>query len=282
MSHIRRETEPKQQIGILISSCDNFRDLWEPYFTLFWRYWPDCPYPIYLITNYLRYDDDRVSSIQVGEDKNWSGNCRTALANFPHPYVLYTHEDFLLMKSVDTTHIKRLVSFMQKSRAAYLRLYPCPGPDVPLENTDEIGMISKGAPYRVSLQVALWRKDVLESLLVENETGWDMELKGSRRSDKIDLPFLSVTMDPTTGRNTNPPISYFCTAVVKGKWLSDAVKFCRAEGIEVDLSVRKVRSQLDEFWENSLVREGYGRIRHTIGKVLRKIGLLKPAPAMDP
>ena len=34
--------------AILILSCDKFSDLWKPFFDLFWKYWPDCPYNVYL------------------------------------------------------------------------------------------------------------------------------------------------------------------------------------------------------------------------------------------
>jgi len=37
--------------SILIPSCDKYSDLWRPFFTLFWRHWPDCPFPVYLGSN---------------------------------------------------------------------------------------------------------------------------------------------------------------------------------------------------------------------------------------
>ena len=41
----------RSDCSILVVSCDRYRDLWTPFFTLFQRYWPDCDMPVYLGTN---------------------------------------------------------------------------------------------------------------------------------------------------------------------------------------------------------------------------------------
>ncbi len=41
------------ELAILVCSCDKYADVWEPFFKLFFKFWPDCPYPIYLLSNYL-------------------------------------------------------------------------------------------------------------------------------------------------------------------------------------------------------------------------------------
>ena len=61
-------------LAILICSCDAYADVWDPFFTLFFRHWPDCPWPIYLIANHRRYPDDRVNTLLLGDDKDWSTN----------------------------------------------------------------------------------------------------------------------------------------------------------------------------------------------------------------
>ena len=274
METSENHTELDRDVAILISSCDAFQDLWQPFFTLFWRYWPDCPYRLFLITNGLRFDDPNVTSIQVGTDRHWASNCRVALTRIPHPFVLYLQEDYLLRNSVDTSRVRKLVSCFQRMKAGCMRLYPCPGPDLQVPGNDEVGLVRKGAPYRVSLQAAVWRKEVLEGLLMDGETGWEMELEGSRRSDSLEIPFLSVMMDSSTGENTNPPIPYFSQSVVKGKWTRQAVRLCVMEGIPVNLRRRAVYTWWEEMWEKSIVRRSCGQSRRRIGERLRRYGVL--------
>lgn len=230
-------------IAVLVVSCDKYQDLWKPFFTLFFRYWQDCPYPVYLGSNHLTYTDSRVKMITVGDDRDWSSGFRKMLELIQQPYVIVLLEDYLIYQPVNTDKIRELASYMKNKRAGVLRLFPCPGPDMPCQDNPEVGEISKGADYRISLQAALWNKQILLSLLQEGESAWHFELKGSRRTDKLDAPFLSINRDTIL----QPPIPYFCTAVVKGKWLSDAVDLCKREGVTVDLSVRPCETSFDRF-----------------------------------
>ena len=40
----------KNKFAILIVSCDKYSDLWDPFFKLFFKFWPDCPFNIYLLS----------------------------------------------------------------------------------------------------------------------------------------------------------------------------------------------------------------------------------------
>jgi hypothetical protein len=221
------------EMALLVLSCDKYCDLWNPFFTLLFRYWPDCPYPVYLASNFRTYSDKRVKTITVGKDKDWSSNLGIALQQMPYSHLILLLEDYLLTEPVDTARIRNLVAYMKRKRAGCLRLFSCPGPDVPCTDNLEVGEILKGSGYRLSLQAAIWDKQILLGLLREGETPWELEVKGSRRTDELSVPFLSIT------KGVRPAVSYFCTAVVRGKWLRDAVDLCREEGIRIDLQVRE-------------------------------------------
>ncbi len=72
-----------KMVAVLVTSCDKYQDLWEPFFTLFFRYWQDCPYPVYLGTNHLKYDHERVKTIAVGDETDWSSDFRSMLEQIP-------------------------------------------------------------------------------------------------------------------------------------------------------------------------------------------------------
>jgi hypothetical protein len=220
-------------IAVLVNSFDGFSDLWEPFFTLFFRYWPDCPYSVYLTANHMQYPDSRVRTIQVGDDQAWSDGLISALDVLDTPYVLLLLEDYLIEGPVNTKRIERLFEYMRANEAVHLRLRPSPPPDVPCTDHPELGEVAKGVPYRFTTQAAIWDREVLLSLLKSGESGWEAEMNASQRANAVDRPFLSIR------KGVAWPIPYYWyTGVVKGTWCRDAVALCRREGIEVDLEAR--------------------------------------------
>ena len=240
-------------VAILVTSCDKYKDIWDPFFTLFFRYWQDCPYPVYLGSNHKIYDDQRVETITVGEERDWSSKFRYMLEAIPHPYIFIMMEDYLLTQPVDADWIERLIDYVERKGVGCMRLFPCPGPDIPCQNNPDIGILSKGADYRLSLQAAIWDKEVLLDLLREGESVWELEIKGTKRTNDLDVPFLSVI--------DNSPIPYICTGVNKGKWVKDAVELCKKEGIEIDFTSRSVQSPVDRFIRSGIMGKLFYFIR---------------------
>lgn len=217
--------------AIIISSCDGYSDAWEPFFTLFFRYWPDCPYKTLLISNTKEYKDLRVETIFANPDLGWSGNLKSTLKKIKEKYIIYLQEDYFLKEKVSTQKIISALELADKNNAAYVRLFPCPGPNLPFSNNQKIGLISKDAHYRNSTQAAIWNKEILVNLLNDKESGWDFETKGGlERSRDINKIFLAYK---------EPVINYFCTAIVKGVYLYDAVKFVKKEGLKLNRQARK-------------------------------------------
>jgi hypothetical protein len=138
-------------------------------------------------------------------------------------------DDHFLLAPVPTARIGDLLEVMDRTGAGYLRLDPSPPPDAPLEGTPEIGVIAKDSPYRASLHVAVWRRDVLQRLLRPGESAWDMEFKGSLRSADFDEPFFAAT---------RPVIRYDMEGIVRGAWTRRARRLAADEGVSLDFSRR--------------------------------------------
>ncbi len=235
--------------AVLVVSCDSYRDLWGPFFTLFFRYWDDCPNPVFLGSNFAAYPDKRVISLAIGEDRDWSSNLIRMLALIPADEILLLQEDFLLDRPVHTASITRYIEYARTRKAACLRLMPIPGPESSCADQADLGEIRKGAEYRVSLQAAWWRKETLAAVARPGESPWQFERLGSRRSDTIDGPFLSVR------EGVDLPLDYFTTAVVRGYWEPAALELCRRENVPVDLHARSVLPA-GMRWERALRRKG--------------------------
>lgn len=235
-------------MAILISSCDKYRDVWDPFFAFFFKYWSDCPYNIYLLTNHLEYVHPKVKSICVGDDRDWSSSFRKAINAIPEQYLMVLIEDYLLLNDVNTGEIKEIFNYMVKNDVAYFRLFPCPGPGkvTGTIGSHKVGIVSPGEPYRTSLQAAIWDKALIDKILIDGESAWEFEIDGTKRSDAMEDKFMSISRDSMD----RLPFNYFCTAVVKGYWVKKAVELCAKHGVNVDTKTRPVESGLIRFKQN--------------------------------
>jgi hypothetical protein len=176
--------------AVIVSSFDGYSDIWDPFFQLFFRYWSDCPFPIYLITNELEYPNPRVLSFKIGKDKGWSSNLINILNKIDCKYIIYLQEDYFLNDKVKNKEIINALHIAEKENVAYVRLSP-KKEAIQWKNYESIKLIPKDTSYLNSTQAAIWNKEALLSILREGETGWEFELKGGiERARKLTEPFF--------------------------------------------------------------------------------------------
>ncbi|MEZ0227793.1 MAG: hypothetical protein ACAI25_04155 [Planctomycetota bacterium] len=190
---------------VLVPSCDRYSDLWAPFFALFRRFWPDCPYRVCLLTNELTPRIPGIDVIAVGPDVSWSDNLAAALARLPERYVLMFIEDLFIVRRVRSAQVTRIVSEAIRIGARYLRLSNTPPPDAPFNRS--FGLVAPGALYRTSTVLSLWDRLTLASLLATGESAWQFETAGSVRSDTIDGFYA-----------TRRPLIHVANGVIKGRW----------------------------------------------------------------
>jgi hypothetical protein len=215
---------------MLIASCDAYSDLWEPYFALLRRHWPDCPFPIALITEAKRPELRGVRALCLGESLDWSSLMLKALDSLSTPYILFSLEDFFLRRSVNTPRVVHLLEDVKRQNLSMLRLIARPGPTGQHSKGDEFGEIPANVPYRVSTQAAFWRVEVLRNLLVTGESAWQFEVNGSSRSDPYE-GFAGVW---------DAALPYGHHTVERGRWFPWAALRFRYLDIGVDLRARPV------------------------------------------
>lgn len=76
------------ELSILICSCDKYEDAWEPFFYFFKKFWEDCSFNIYLLTNFKRHNDEKVISLIIGEDIDWSTSFLKAIEKINTKYIV--------------------------------------------------------------------------------------------------------------------------------------------------------------------------------------------------
>jgi hypothetical protein len=220
------------EIAVVVPSCDSYSDLWPPFFDLFARFWPDCPFPVYLISNRRGFSRAGVENLLVGDDVSWSDNLMRALSKVDAEYVLLLIDDLLLVKPVNTCELLNVLDEFVKSGGNYLRLNPKPKPD--RFWSKRLGIVSKGTIYRTATVSSVWKRQTLLELLVSGETAWDFELLATVRSDVYDgfyathVRYLSVV-----------------NAVIKGRWERSALSKLRRLSVQLKLGERPVMTLLE-------------------------------------
>lgn len=209
--------------AVVMITCQKFHQAWEPFFTLFSKYWPDCPFKIYMITDYGKYDKNNIINITLGKDEGFSSNLLNGLNQIPENKIIYFQEDYFFNDYFDTSRILKYID-MIRDNVYCIRLAPCPGPTAPWTELS-LGILQSGDPYRVSTQTAIWSKDFLKSLLVVGETGGDFEIKGTKKIENANKILLSVWREQT-------PTPYYITGIVRGVWQDGAIDLLNKEGID--------------------------------------------------
>lgn len=220
--------------SVLVASCEKYSDLWTPFFKLFLKYWSDCPFFVYLISNEKQFLYQKVQNIQVGPDKSWSDSMQVALRSLKSEYIIMFLDDFFLRKPVKTELILTLLKILMEIDGKMLRLVPRPGPDIRIKDFHEIGLIERGAPWRISTQIAIWRRDFLMEILRGGESIWEFEVRGSERSNKYADGLFCVW---------KPAIDYGHHVVERGKWFRDEARRFGYMGIGCDFTRREIMTR---------------------------------------
>ena len=223
----------EDMLSILVVSCDKYSDLWRPFFDSFRRFWPDCPFNVYLLSNKKPCDIRGVKTILAGDDLSWSDSLQKGVIQLQEDYVFLFLDDLLLRRPVNTQKVLEILGWAVESNINYIRMNPMKNkPDKHVNKS--VGLISKKSIYRTSVVMSAWKKSVLLDLLKPGESAWGFEVHGSVRSDEYDKFYATWK-------------KYFAitNVVVKGKLRKGAVRKLKSLGIDVDLTSRKIMTS----WE---------------------------------
>lgn len=218
----------KDKFAVLVVSCDKYSDLWKPFFKFFWRFWPDCPFKVYLLSNKVGANMSQVENLLVGDDLSWSDSLIKGVTQLKkEEYIFLVLDDLFLCDFIRTDKVLKIFNWILESNAHYARMNPSQKPGKPYNEL--VSIVSKGAIYRASTVLSVWKKDILLNLLKPGESAWDFEVWGSVRSDNYDGFY-------TTWEDHFPIIN----CVIKGKWQRSAVKKLKSLGVDIDLNRREV------------------------------------------
>lgn len=253
-------------MAVLVVSWDGYSDVWETFFNRFFNYWPDCPYPVFLGSNFLKYPDSRVSTLPIGTERDYSSNLIAMVGQIDQEWIILWIEDFIPSAPISTARIRKIIDLAQLEKIGYVNLLSLPMELYRLfvkhDLGEEIGEVPKGVPYRVALGVVLWNKQTLIKVLLPGESAWEIERRGSLRSWGFEDKFYSVSK-----RKLNEPPVFVVNAIEGGKWTKKAEKFFLQEGLQDHLRTRAIQT-----YRSHMYIKLYSCIRYFTIKVLYSVG----------
>lgn len=162
--------------SVIISSCDKYSYLWDIQLQLFDRYWPTCPYPVYMVSENNKIPsfatELKLNSFTTGKQptgpSDWSTNLLEMLDSIDSEYIIYLQEDYVFTRPVDEERLSKLLDYVHNNKVNYVRFYTAPagnGDRIEVAEGVAIKEIIPGTKWRTSLMVAIWRKETLQQLL---------------------------------------------------------------------------------------------------------------------
>lgn len=261
-------------MAILVLSCDKYKDLWNDFFNLKERFWPDCNFKTYLATDSAEYLREGVNVIHFGNERMWSRCARIALEQIEEPYVSLFLEDAFIYKTIDNCIINDDVKFAVENKTDFLTLEKKPAFLPPEEwqyFADNMVVIPAHQRYGVDTAAAIWKKEFfMKQLSLADCNAWQFEVKMCEQA-KTEKGNEGLLLYDCRGPFNISPVE----VIRIGQWRPEAIEFFHNLGYDIDTSKREVMSPFEvkkEAFRRKMSSIKYGR------KLLKQIGRLLGFP----
>ncbi len=170
------------KIAVLVISCDKYSDLWDPCIRMFNKFWPDCPFDKYIMSNHKRINATGFKNITIGDDKSWSHGLKLALdiLKKDYDYVFTLLEDYYFVESINNQNTIQMFDNFIKLNGNFLSLFKLPSKLKYIGN-NHFGELENNIPYRQSCVFTLWNIKTLYNILDDKENAWEFEKVGVKR-----------------------------------------------------------------------------------------------------
>ena len=231
----------KNDITLLINSCDNYQDILDPFFELLHRYWRDLDFEIVLSTESLEYKN-KYFKIRNVHPKNikcsWTRRMYEALKEIKTNYVLFLLDDFFLYDHVNTKEIIRCRDLLKKNKNIVNFTYWPINTGRRSSDIDGYKIRKPNVKYKIAAIAALWNKKQFIKYVKDNDENiWQFEVNGTIRSNTI---YKEDIFYCTEESNLVIPYDFTRLGLISGKWFEETVNFFEAEKIKINYKKRGI------------------------------------------
>lgn len=186
--------DKRNNVALVVSSCDKYEDAWYPYFELIKKYWSGHPQKIYLITEEKSFHCPGLNIQVCNFDKSltWSERLYYTLNTIESKYIIFSLEDFFLLDYVKQERIEECIGWMEDNpQIAVCRLFSSNHPNLKsTEKYRDFYIADNTVGFRLETQAALWNRETLISFIDLKENPWQFEQEGTKRIMDTDKIFL--------------------------------------------------------------------------------------------
>ena len=234
-----------QKIVMFVLSCDAYSDLWDDFFNLRDKYWADCPYRWYVITESKDYQRKGVEVIKCGKDKNWAARFRYAVQVVNAQYYGIYLEDYFITEKIDNSIISELLDIMENNNVTFLNtsdvFYNVIGMKDKKYLKEHLIIIPNNRIYGISTESAIWERNYLLKKIGDSDySAWQFEIDRVNEAKSAEgLGGLNLCDDRLPFHVSVEPV------VIQGKIYPRARKFFQKQGYEFltqreDMSFKQV------------------------------------------
>jgi hypothetical protein len=222
---------------VLVTSSDQGRDIFETVFRNAETIWRDCEWPRFVGFTTKHPDLYGFTALAAKGPFEWRQAVVDYLDGLPEQieYLLRIDEDALFMAPVDGDKLNAIADLMVRENLAYVSLVPVRrnfagrGVEYFRRKFDKrpLRLIAFSEPYYSSVELAIWRRSYLRSLLKQPGTIWEFEHTISdERHYAVWEPFVEQHQ-----------------IVTRGKWNLSAPRLLAQQGLNLLNSRRQFESR---------------------------------------
>ena len=243
--------------SVIFCTCDKYEDLWDNFFLLFNKYWPDFNGEILFNSEYKSYTNplfnNHIKSVKHNGRMQWSDRLNDALKQATSDFVLIFLDDYFLHHKVDTQRFKITLQYLQQhptiKSLSYLRE---PGLGKPVLDLPGFCERKHFALYKATAHVALYDKVYLQHLLRSGEDAWAFEVNATFRS------WFNMSKHLCAQNNEHPIFPYDFSGwslCMKGKYYRPVKEyFEKTEHLSFD-ERRETVDQIDTVSRNTILHK---------------------------
>ena len=223
-----------QTFSVFVSSSDSYSDIWDVFFDMYQKFWPEYKGKIYLNTEEKNYCHRGLNIIctKVGKHKAFGETFRAGLDVVKEDNVLVIMIDYMFMGAVNHAKLNELFIYFYQNNLDSLCLKHQGLPSVVCDDNPEISRF-KPSCHVFSYQIAFWKKAILKEMALPHENPWTSEWYGNKRALQAKLDIRTINEKACRVFTYNA-----AGCLHQGKWLPDAVSFLQSLSYSMDFTKR--------------------------------------------